>query len=599
MEDGVAARSQRGRRGLRYDGEDLSPTTNLELRGFYAYGLAAEVYAVCGIGSFVPVTLEQLAREGGVLWSDKTTPCVAKTAGKGAAALAVRLLSRAASTDNNQCVVHVLEAELTTSSFAMYTFSIAVFTQALALVSFSSIADHATYRKKLLVAFGFTGAISSMMFIFIVPQIFVLGSLLTIIGVTCLGSSFVILNSYIPLLVANHPQTQGEDDGLNRTSSFPLEPLSPGLRRRDSSERDGLHTIARSSGLQKTDSPALKLSTQISSKGVGIGYMAAVSVQIICILILFVMSKLNVSSTLALRIALLFVGIWWFVFTIPASMWLKDRPGPPLRTRISGGKIRSCLAYTSFAWLSLWKTIKVAAKLRQAVIFLIAWFLLSDAIATVSGTAILFARTELRMGTVAIAILSITATASGIAGATIWPILSRRFGWKTNHTLVACLCFMEVVPLYGLLGYLPFFQSLGWGGLQQAWEIYPLGFIHGFVMGGISSYARSFFGRLIPPGSEAAFYALFAITDKGSSAVGPAIVGAIVDATGTIRPAFFFLAVLIAVPAPLIWMVDVEQGQADAVRLAGVMKKNRGEDEIDDSIDGENQEAEGLMGNHD
>ncbi|KAE9364014.1 MFS general substrate transporter [Stipitochalara longipes BDJ] len=599
MEDGVAARSQRGRRGPRYDGEDLSPTTNLELRGFYVYGLAAEVYAVCGIGSFVPVTLEQLAREGGVLWSDKTTPCVAKTAGKGAAALAVRLLTRAASTDNNQCVVHVLGAELTTSSFAMYTFSIAVFTQALALVSFSSIADHATYRKKLLVAFGFTGAISSMMFIFIVPQIFVLGSVLTIIGVTCLGSSFVILNSYIPLLVANHPQTHGEDDDLNGTSSVPLEPLSPSLRRRESSEREGFHTIARSPGLQKTDSPALKLSTQISSKGVGIGYMAAVSVQIICILILFVMSKLNVSSTLALRIALLFVGIWWFVFTIPASMWLKDRPGPPLKTGISGGRIRSCLAYTSFAWVSLWKTIKVAAKLRQAVIFLIAWFLLSDAIATVSGTAILFARTELRMGTVAIAILSITATASGIAGASIWPILSRRFGWKTNHTLVACLCFMEVVPLYGLLGYLPFFQSLGWGGLQQAWEIYPLGFIHGFVMGGISSYARSFFGRLIPPGSEAAFYALFAITDKGSSAVGPAIVGAIVDATGTIRPAFFFLAVLIAVPAPLIWMVDVEQGQADAVRLAGVMKKTGDENDLDDRIDGENQEAEGLMGNHD
>ena len=118
-------------------------------------------------------------------------------------------------------------------------------------------------------------------------------------------------------------------------------------------------------------------------------------------------------------------------------------------------------------------------------------------------------------------------------------------------------------------------------------------------MGGISSYARSFFGRLIPPGSEAAFYALFAITDKGSSAVGPAIVGAIVDATGTIRPAFFFLAVLIAVPAPLIWMVDVEQGQADAVRLAGVMKKIGDEDDLDDRIDGENQEAEGLMGNHD
>ena len=98
---------------------------------------------------------------------------------------------------------------------------------------------------------------------------------------------------------------------------------------------------------------------------------------------------------------------------------------------------------------------------------------------------------------------------------------------------------------------------------------------------------------------EAAFYALFAITDKGSSAVGPAIVGVIVDATGTIRPAFFFLAVLIAVPAPLIWIVDVEKGQADAVRLAGVMKKSRDDDQIGDSGNEGLQEAEGLMRDHD
>ena len=97
-------------------------------------------------------------------------------------------------------------------------------------------------------------------------------------------------------------------------------------------------------------------------------------------------------------------------------------------------------------------------------------------------------------------------------------------------TVVACIMLLEFIPVYGLLGYLPIIQSWGVGGLQQPWEIYPLAFVHGFVMGGLSSYCRSFFGRLIPPGSEAAFYALYAITDKGSSAVGPAIVGRIIDA---------------------------------------------------------------------
>jgi UMF1 family MFS transporter len=90
--------------------------------------------------------------------------------------------------------------------------------------------------------------------------------------------------------------------------------------------------------------------------------------------------------------------------------------------------------------------------------------------------------------------------------------------------------------------------------------MYPLGFIVGFVLGGVSSYCRALFGELIPAGSEAAFYALYAITDKGSSAFGPAIVGAIINYTGQIRSAFWFLAFLIALPAPLLWWIDVKRG---------------------------------------
>jgi UMF1 family MFS transporter len=46
MENGEVA----GRRPPRYAGEDTSPTTDREIRGWYAYGLAAEVFAVCGVG---------------------------------------------------------------------------------------------------------------------------------------------------------------------------------------------------------------------------------------------------------------------------------------------------------------------------------------------------------------------------------------------------------------------------------------------------------------------------------------------------------------------------------------------------------------------
>lgn len=343
--------------------------------------------------------------------------------------------------------------------------------------------------------------------------------------------------------------------------------------------------------------PEMQLSSQISAKGVGIGYAAAVFVQILSILILFLLSKTSLSPSMPLRLVLFFVGSWWFTFTLVSGRWLRDRPGPPLNASFAKQEKswRSLLPYIKFAWVSLWRTIKLACKLRQVIIFLMAWFLLSDSVATVSSTAIMFAKTELQMATVSVACLSILSTLSGMLGAFAWPRISRRFGMKSKHTIVACVVLFETIPIYGLMGYIPIVQRWGVGGIQQSWEIFPLGFVHGFVMGGISSYCRSFFGQLIPPGSEAAFFALYAVTDKGSSVFGPAIVGRIVDITGHLRPAFIFLAVLMLLPIPLVWIVNEEKGRGEALAMAEKLKGfKRDEDEMSafpSSLRGEEQEG--------
>lgn len=247
-------------------------------------------------------------------------------------------------------------------------------------------------RKKLLVGFGFTGAAtSSMLFLFIAPSVFLLDSFLVVVSVTSLGCCFVMLNSFLPLLVANHPQAleAGKD-----VHDFALEPVSSGDE--DPTVVSNEQSFAAKSGGQKTDSLDLKLSTEISSKGVGLGYMAAVFVQLLRILLLFLISKTSASSTLFLRMVLFLAGVWWVVFTLSVMIWLRDRPGPPLEAKRQGdSRLKSIALYVVFAWGTLWKTIKLAARLLQAVIFLVAWLLLSDDIATVSVTAILFAHTEL------------------------------------------------------------------------------------------------------------------------------------------------------------------------------------------------------------
>jgi MFS transporter, UMF1 family len=430
--------------------------------------------------------------------------------------------------------------------------------------------------------FAFTGAISTMLFIFVSRQVYVLGALLVIVGVVCLGSSFVLLNSFIPVLAANHPKA-----------------------RRHVAEDAGEPSVNGYSGQESESakiSPELKMSTQISSKGVGLGYAAAVSVEILSIGLLVLLKQAHFSAeSTPLRCVLFMVGTFWACLTIPGALWLRNRAGPSIRvTAPWKTKLPAAFQYVAFAWRSLWKTITTAAKLRQNWVFLLAWFLLSDAIATVSGTAILFARTELHMGTIAVAMLSIVATLSGIAGAFAWPLISKRLGLQTRSTIMACMVMMEIVPLYGMLGFLPFIRAWGVGGLQQAWEVYPLGFVHGFVMGGISSYCRAFYGQLVPPGSEAAFYALFAITDKGSSAVGPAIVGALVDNIGTIRPAFVFLAILIALPIPLVYIVDVRKGREDAAALSKHLRYAGDQgirmQDYEETNEGELEAGEGLLG---
>ena len=490
-------------------------------------------------------------------------------------------------------MVDLFGREINTASFAMYTFSISVFVQALLIISMSGAADHGNYRKRLLLSFAFVGSVATMFFLPVVPRVFLIGALLAIIANTCFGASFVLLNSFLPLIVRHHPSIQasfGFDSAQGEVMDRQEDGEEPHEASQSNDLEDSTSSLLSSSSLRSaklltpelaTSSPELQLSTQISSYGIGAGYMAAVLVQLFAIFVLI----LTNSTTFSFRLVLFIIGLWWFLFSIPAAFWLRPRPGPPIPSSSNSSERRSWVGYIVYAWRSLGKTVIRVRSLKDITLFLSAWFLLSDGIATVSGTAVLFAKTELHMSPELLALINVIVTVFGVLGAFTWSRISRYFGLRPSQTIFACICLFECIPIYGLLGYIPFITDLGVFGLQQPWEMYPLGAIYGFVLGGLSSYCRSLFGELIPPGSEAAFYALYAITDKGSSIFGPAIVGAITDRYGEIRPAFVFLAVLIALPLPLMALVNVERGKKDGRELARVLEGRTRDDRVWESED--------------
>lgn len=513
-----------------------------------------------------------MARDQGVLLSDKATPCSSTWDISLQSWGSARQLNQSnpSHPHSSQCVIYLLGIEINTASFAMYTFSMSVLIQSLLIISMSGAADHGSYRKRLLIIFAFLGSISTMLFLVVQPNIYLFGALLAIIANTCFGASFVLLNSFLPLLVRHHPSITNSlpddtsvfnvgspdihDDLLlsNSDVSSPLIPSNPRLNTRAPTQ----------------SSSALQLSTRISSIGIGVGYIGAVVLQIFCIAVVVATHQ----TTFSLRLVLFFVGLWWFLFTVPAALWLRPRPGPPLPLTGSGKQRRSWIGYIAYSWKSLGKTALRARHLKDVLLFLVAWFLLSDGIATVSGTAVLFAKTQLDMEPAALGLISVMSTVSGVLGAFSWSYFSRLLNLRPSQTIIACICLFELIPLYGLLGFIPAVKTLGFLGLQKSWEMFPLSAVYGLVMGGLSSYCRSFYAELIPPGYETAFYALYAITDKGSSIFGPAIVGAITDRYGEIRPAFVFLAFLIFLPLPIMLLVDVDRGRLDAVQLAAALE---------------------------
>ncbi|KAL0636195.1 Autophagy protein 22 [Maublancomyces gigas] len=229
-----------------------------------------------------------------------------------------------------------------------------------------------------------------MMFITVTERWYLLAAVWATFGNIGFGASFVLLNAFLPVLVRQHPKLL-----------FAEPPITPDATRTPDSEEDYL--LRGDSPLPNLDipgledlkgkiSPSLTLSSQISSYGIAIGYIGAVSLQLFAIMLVL----LTGSTTWSLKLVLFFVGFWWFVFTVPTAMWLRPRPGPSLKTLGANGTITSEVSwwgYVKYAWVGLGKTILRARRLKDIMFFLAAWFLVSDGVATVSGTAVLFAKT--------------------------------------------------------------------------------------------------------------------------------------------------------------------------------------------------------------
>ena len=485
----------------------------MRVYGWYASACAAEPFIVSAVSTYVPLLLADLARHIGVRLDDKVSPCVDSSLGA----------SLGASLGEQQCVVKIWKWYVDSTSLPLYVMSVSIVLQIVFMLSVTGIADRTQHSKFLLIALAMAGGVLTIMLGSTEFEDYIRPSLLFILASGFFGAMNVCANAFLPKLatstfhsqqsrlVANNDRFHGAYSGEYSTS--PSEDV-----------------IAISS-----------IGTDISSKGAGSGYVAALVVHIITIYI--------VKSTHSLSTAISFIG-WWWLLGQGVVFWGLDEN--ELLAEFYTHSSWSMLL--SYGWTQLLEMFRHVNRLKDISIFLIGWFLLSDGLTTINSTAILFARTNLEMETSGLAIVGLITILFAIFGAFyVGPKLD------PSKAMITIALAALVIPLYGILGFVvPYF------GLKHACEMYILAIVYGTLLGAVQTISRALYATLIPESGEAIFFAFFAVTGKGSSVLGPIITGMITDYTHNIRYAFYFLFTLMALSAYTFSFVDYNRGRQEA-----------------------------------
>lgn len=439
-----------------------------------------------------------------------------------------------AATTADKCHVKVLGLSLLPAAFTSGMVSLSVLLQAIIFLGTSAMADFGSLRKLMMMGTAFLGAAFTVGFIFLPSsKLFFLAGMLLLGSNLFYGYSVVFYNAYLAPIVRSMPEYVESSQELQH----------------DTMDR---------------------LTNKISTRGFMIGYACGVFMLLVSVpIVLFAPKQAkrewylcevgkpdpvlqhDDDTSLAFRISILLCGLWWIGLSIFPLLWVHERPGPPLPS----GK-----NYISASLQNLWRTAKSLKQLRHSFIFLVAYFLFSDAYNTISYAGILFAKNDMGAGSVELIILLIEVPLVALMGNFVFLWLKDRFKLESKTMIWINLAFFLFLPLYSFIGFIPSSPI----GMKQKWELFVFGAIFGFNIGSVQSFARTVFISLTPPGHEAEFFGFYEITDKGSAWIGPAIVAVLTEWTGQVRYSFIYLLIALIVPAIILKFVDVREGTMQA-----------------------------------
>eukprot|EP00971_Amphidinium_carterae_P069543 1375967-Amphidinium_carterae.1 len=253
-----------------------------------------------------------------------------------------------------------------------------------------------------------------------------------------------------------------------------------------------------------------------------------------------------------LCVCIALVGVWWSGWSLLSFWALRTRPGPPFPDNVPALLV---------GWQRAWATLKAICKLHQTRLYVLGYFLWSDALSTTQNVVALLLDEEEQNDSVKVLTL-VTASMAATVGICLVLKVQQATGVSNKVVLLAEMAALAAVCVVG------FFTEF------EGIFFWLCGGTLALIMGSIQAYSRSLYAQLSPVGMESAMFSFYAISDKGSSLLGATVIAGVHTSTGSYRGALWYCFLAFAVSIGILAMVNVPLGQKQAGRSAPSIRKS-------------------------
>lgn len=257
---------------------------------------------------------------------------------------------------------------------------------------------------------------------------------------------------------------------------------------------------------------------RLSALGFSLGYLGGGLLFLVNVLMTLQPAWFGLPDTAtAVRYSFLSVAVWWFVFSLPLLLGVRQKAAP----KFSGLSLRRELG-------KLRDTVRSVRQHRNLWMFLLAYWLYIDGVATIIRMAVDYGiAIGLPANSLIVALLMVQFI--GFPATLVFGAIGRRHGAKRGLWIglwvyvVATICaaFMSTMI-----------------------EFYILAAALGLVQGGVQSLSRSLFGQLMPPGKSGEYFGFLNMLGKAAAVLGPVMVGTIAAISGNSRIGLLSILIL-------------------------------------------------------